>query len=518
MDVVNNYNRLDMILNNENIKNVRTLIDRNNFNHTQNNVEQFIFLYEYILNVKKYKNETTDIKEKIFQDDKEEDKNSINIYHLIFFINYYISTNQYQTKLGSDKLKPIFVENKFSTVIPREYGSKGNKQTEIIKFSDYLQKLIEFSKPYNIIKEGIMYKNIRESQKIYLNKIINGEYDNIISNNIFTLTKFSNGGLDFGRYTDNGMPYCYLCGKILIYNYNARKIEDISIDHVIPVIPAFVIGGLQCPLNFAPVHFDCNLKKSDRLFLSASPINKAKRSRYNGGIPGVMTKSTVLPGTAVFNRRTSRSTALVPLNKQSDYKTRPDILKLQDKRSSRSLQQKQKPIIQKPTLSFIAEDEEDNNEINKIISFLKKHLAKLNTNSDNINSQYKYILYTELLTFYEIINILNNRKIKGGGSINTEEQLYDRIDHFLDDFDDTKNFVTMFTQFTYVDPMSKSERIKYILSRLIIIYKYSEVFHETSKNNSGLPQYYQKSYSNFIETRIRESIDISTKVNKLELR
>ena len=50
---------------------------------------------------------------------------------------------------------------------------------------------------------------------------------------------------------------CYVCG---------RTIDSATqLDHIIPPIVAFILGVIDSPLNYAPTHSECNMKKSDIL-------------------------------------------------------------------------------------------------------------------------------------------------------------------------------------------------------------------------------------------------------------
>ena len=115
-------------------------------------------------------------------------------------------------------------------------------------FSDYLFNPQSSLLPFKNTQERHLISNIN---KRFLSLGEDSPFLNI--QNIHTLP--------FKALEQNKTPQCicYLCGKA-IPNTPENTIDG-SIDHIIPVMSAYVLGILNTPFNYAPTHRACNTSK-----------------------------------------------------------------------------------------------------------------------------------------------------------------------------------------------------------------------------------------------------------------
>lgn len=217
--------------------------------------------------------------------------------------------------------------------------------------------------------------------------------------------------------TDVEVPICYICGNPILCNVmkNEYKLLDCQIDHVIPVIPAFILGVIQCPLNFLPAHSRCNTRKSDNL----PNLSDFETQIQTGGIDSA-----------------------------KDY----EMIKHKDTSYSRSFK------FNKLIKYFTTERNIYKKILLKYTSYSYSEIKTIATVNHDICN--------DMITIFRILNI-NNISIsnqKGGGDSPVQEALYKKLGEYLDKYGKIESYNNDYIAFfKFVSPtivITKKEIIK----------------------------------------------------------
>ena len=330
-------NIIDFLKNSKDISRIRFIIDKYNFN--TKSVEEFIFTAELLLNIKYIENFLNDKSNHIIiSRNFDAFKCYIDEIFLTPYINYSNDFNsgrinnvkrdagdinienkengKYELKtvqnpqasryksfediLNTDKITNI---NELSLFISSFYNEKNAiEYNKLISYPDrsrnnytifeYTLLKLNNSEPYfNNIPENII---IRDNLGTFYNKIKDGEYNKYLNNGRTKVTHRTevNIHINIDKLSISQVPFCYLCGFPIAYNNDTKKFHKAAYDHVIPVIPAYISGIIQCPLNFVAVHSFCNGKKTNAFPIikeieeqGLEEINKGLETEDNEEIP-----------------------------------------------------------------------------------------------------------------------------------------------------------------------------------------------------------------------------------------
>ena len=292
---------------------IRNIIDRFNFNTS--NVIEYVFIFEFILNMLYYQNKFSNVAslDLISDDDKTD---FIHTYEtIVYYLNADMPKTTQKIKCTADnnqvfdcskvtiKDERSLIENKDQYKLSANFINNIKKffntsisdgdENKVLKFpadNDPIRKRnpdLSFNDKYSI------YEYLRyfiENNKVYLHdnnvtqKILKFYTEEMMTINVYKYNLFrSNCRLKYtGQSVSNKsktisisqVPCCYICGYPILYtltNAKAAKINNkgmflnSAIDHIVPAIPAYTLGIIQCPLNFLPTHYKCNGAKNDKL-------------------------------------------------------------------------------------------------------------------------------------------------------------------------------------------------------------------------------------------------------------
>jgi len=477
------------------------LVDKYNFK--QKNVSVYMYIFEYLLNYINYtiyeknyhglNNQLSCIlyalnnlsKEYICIKKADQDK--------LLLSDSILSYKNYKLKLPLHDIKTNL--SRKNTSIDEDYNElpidiKNNieyRNSEYIKTSLMNYHLI-------ILYYNNVYYEDDEDDDIK-NKIL--KFYSYLSNNKLNKFIYKNGVIEFTN-TDNdrtnktldGVPCCYLCGYPVPIDGTDEENKDCEdqskgyhlmesdIDHIIPAIPAFLTGIIQCPLNFAPTHKSCNRQKKT-----------LPDSNFNiGGGPLTLSKPTI---NKQLNLKTQKQHNVQPLNQNLNKLYNHSTAKLQYsiKKQQPIMHQNKQEISLEPILESFKSfkiSKKSTNLLHTVLTFLenkiytiKNELIDKEIDIDIYTSKvFEIYLYTELLSFYKLINLIkeyNPDYMKGGGN-----DIIEIFKNYLQ-----KGYLPKFEGKDDVKEDDKwllNDRIEFLIARYLTLYEYT-VFDNMNEND-----------------------------------
>lgn len=310
----------------KNISRIRFIIDKYNFN--TNNVIEYLFEFELLLNIIHYMNKRR------FPLNVKDFNNSKNyIESLIFYLREekinsgLINNTGYAKKIN---INQVLIETgipqsiKIPNLITNNIISDSSKKRKIeevtelyknnfenffelkevsfmkkkISMHDYIRIKIENTTPYQYVNGDPVNRKITENLLNFYTKENIEKCKKYINYGRLKFTDY-NESEEVHPYSISQVPYCYLCGNPIVFKYNGKKMDkfiNCSIDHIVPPISAYVLGIIQCPLNFMPVHTKCNLSKTNG-FPSIEGIDSTQNNNIltQDNLEGINIESTNVP-------------------------------------------------------------------------------------------------------------------------------------------------------------------------------------------------------------------------------
>jgi len=313
---------------------------------------------------------------------------------------------------------------------------------------------------------------------------------------------------------------CYLCGKVIKHNNDLKNQQSIvsgEIDHIIPVAPAFILGILNFPLNYAYTHRECNSIKLNNIPLHETNTELDEyyiSANYNQDLSSQF-KYTVKDAYHIFETLIENA----PIIKQYFYAYNPekkydetdyyihklnygyDLLRADygqkgglDSKSSQEKQiEYQKPASIKKSYSMLSH----------LIKYFE-HKTQSFRDASCINSitTMNYLLYSELTGYFKfVLELVNPASLSGGAPKRKRNDLDATIVTYLKDIEN-KDAVKNISQQHVWDTLERAAFLKYR-------YKCSFLFSlEYFKQSTGKDTI--EEYVKFIEVRIQHSINFST--------
>lgn len=313
---------------------------------------------------------------------------------------------------------------------------------------------------------------------------------------------------------------CYLCGKVIKHNNDLKKQLSIvsgQIDHIIPVVPAFILGILNFPLNYAYTHSECNSAKSDDLPVHETNTELEElyiKSKYNEDLESQF-KYTIKDAYDIFAKLIENA----PTIKENYYAYNPGIKydetdyyihKLNygfdlirgyhnqigglDSKSSQGKQPEyQKPASIKKSYSMLS---------HLIHYFEDKTQSFHNATCINSITTINYLIYSELTGYFKfVLELVKPAFLSGGAPKRKMHDLDTIIIKYLKAIED-KDAIKNISQQHVWDTLERAAFLKY---RYKCSFLFSlEYFKQSTGKNSI------EDYVKFIEARIQHTINFTT--------
>ena len=307
--------------------------------------------------------------------------------------------------------------------------------------------------------------------------------------------------------TDKCLRICYLCGNDISYDHTGAK-QKKALDHIIPVIPAFISGIINCPFNFVNVHAKCNGKKSDHLphfkteLDSGSAIYNIIENMKEGGagLYAPVRSKVQLPSniSAIQNSKQKPLAAIQqPIRQQNKLVNNFAALSIHRKSQPLSMQQHHDifPISESNSKYKKISPKTIIKNINILIESFTAENQKI-YHDDNYNSTNLIIYYinTQMIDFYNLIKAIYIDKFQlnqqsGGGPAEINIDLV--IKNYLND------------NYFRIDNINKNwsekDRISFYQARCFLMYQYS-LFDQQYQYIKNYPVYIQDRKNKLIQT------------------
>lgn len=321
-------------------------------------------------------------------------------------------------------------------------------------------------------------------------------------------------------HTDDSKNVCYLCGKVIDHYTNIKdKYTTVSgeIDHIIPVVPSFILGILNFPLNYTYSHRECNSVKSNELPVheTNNDINELYiKVKYEVDLSKQF-KYTVKDAYHLFEKliddKPHIKSQLNDFNYNINNETEYYIKKLNygyellneiyvqkggliHNKSSEDLLKNiyQKPLSSKKSYSMLS----------SLVKYFEQKTQSLhNTKCINSITIMKYLIYSDITGYFKFVLKLINPTSLSGGAKRRIENLDNNIKKYLSDMEKNQ-FIKNIAQPQVWDINQRIEFLKY---RYKCSFLFSLEYFKQSTGNDSINDYIK-----FIEDRIQHCIEFTT--------